>query len=89
MINFIFSDAAIIFQKCTLLSHLPIPGWQNTITAHGCMDDDASNQTDLSFRFCVVATDDDLSRAKLATMEAYLVQLLEAYSRVVFMESTI
>jgi hypothetical protein len=53
------------------------------------MDDDASNQADLSFRFCVVATNDDLSRAKMATMEAYLVQLLEAYSRVVFMESTI
>jgi hypothetical protein len=53
------------------------------------MDDDARNQAGFSLRFCVLAADDDLSRAKATTMEMYLVYQLEACSLVIFMESSI
>lgn len=86
-VDFIFGDATAVFQKCTILARLPVPGEQNTITAQGRMK--ADDATGFSFQFCTVAADDDLSHGAGAAVETYLGRPWGPYSRVVFMECSI
>lgn len=86
-VDFIFGNAAAVFQKCTILARLPLPKQKNTITAQGRKK--ADDATGFSFQFCTVAADDDLSHGAGATVETYLGRPWEAYSRVVFMKCSI
>lgn len=86
-VDFIFGDATAVFQKCTILARLPLPGQKNTITAQG--RNKADGATGFSFQFCDVSADDELSHGADATVETYLGRPWEAYSRVVFMECNI
>ncbi|URD92484.1 Pectinesterase [Musa troglodytarum] len=83
-VDFIFGDAAVVFQSCDVLSRLPGPGQINTITAQGRRDPDES--TGFSFQFCNVSADADLvgNTNRTAT---YLGRPWRQYSRTVFMES--
>jgi pectinesterase len=84
-VDFIFGDAAAVFQNCDILARLPIQGQQNTVTAEG--RDKPDSKGGFCFQSCTVAADDDL--AKASGVETYLGRPWKAYSRVIFMESTI
>lgn len=84
-VDFIFGDAAAVFQNCDILARLPIQGQQNTLTAEG--RDKPDSNGGFCFQSCTVAADDDL--AKASGVETYLGRPWKAYSRVIFMKSTI
>uniref|UniRef100_J3MZR7 Pectinesterase n=1 Tax=Oryza brachyantha TaxID=4533 RepID=J3MZR7_ORYBR len=84
-VDFIFGDAAAVFQRCTVLARLPLPGQQNTITAQS-RGSAAETTTGFSFQHCDVRADDDLLRA--TGVETYLGRPWGPFSRVVFMECT-
>ncbi|CAN6204936.1 unnamed protein product [Urochloa humidicola] len=90
-VDFVFGDAAAVFQSCTLLARLPIPGQENTITAQG--RDLANSSGGFCFQSCTVAADKNLlahAAAKGALpVQTFLGRPWKAFSRVVFMQSTI
>ncbi|XP_062193623.1 probable pectinesterase/pectinesterase inhibitor 32 [Phragmites australis] len=83
-VDFIFGDAAAIFQNCTILARLPMNGQPNVITAQARAD--ATHRTGFTFQFCTVAADDELVHANY-TVKTYLGRPWQAYSRVIFMQS--
>ncbi|KAL6661932.1 hypothetical protein ACP70R_001316 [Stipagrostis hirtigluma subsp. patula] len=85
-VDFVFGAASAVFQKCTILARLPLPGQQNTITAQG--RDSSTNNSGFVFQRCTVVADDDLSHAH-AAVETYLGRPWKAFSRTIFMQSTI
>lgn len=82
-VDFIFGDAAAVFQKCTIVARRPMKGQQNTITAHS--RDSAVEDTGFVFQFCPVVADDELVRADFP-VKTYLGRPWLEYARVVFME---
>ncbi|TVU23862.1 hypothetical protein EJB05_26246, partial [Eragrostis curvula] len=83
-VDFIFGDAAVLFQNCTIFARLPIKGQPNTITAQGRLD--PTKNTGFSFQHCTVSADDELARANFS-VKIFLSRPWTAYSRVVFMQS--
>ncbi|OEL35663.1 putative pectinesterase/pectinesterase inhibitor 44, partial [Dichanthelium oligosanthes] len=86
-VDFIFGDAAAVFQNCNILARLPIQGQENTITAQG--RGIAGDTGGFCFQSCTVAADKDLAAHAEGTVQTYLDRPWKAYSRVIFMESTI
>uniref|UniRef100_A0A0E0LVG0 Pectinesterase n=1 Tax=Oryza punctata TaxID=4537 RepID=A0A0E0LVG0_ORYPU len=96
-VDFVFGNAAAVFQNCTLAARLPLPDQKNSITAQGRLDGNMT--TGFAFQFCNVTADDDLQRALqgggnqsspvAATTQTYLGRPWKQYSRVVFMQSYI
>ncbi|CAM0878314.1 unnamed protein product [Alopecurus aequalis] len=82
-VDFIFGDAAAVFQKCTIVARKPIKDQEITITAHG--RDNAVEATGFVFQFCTVVADDELARADFQ-VKTYLGRPWRVYARVVFME---
>ncbi|RCV29029.1 hypothetical protein SETIT_5G450500v2 [Setaria italica] len=85
-VDFIFGDAAAVFQSCTLLARLPILGQENTITAQGRVR--AGDAGGFCLQSCTVAADEDLA-ARGAVVQTYLGRPWKPFSRVVFMQGTI
>ncbi|WVZ92658.1 hypothetical protein U9M48_038704 [Paspalum notatum var. saurae] len=85
-VDFVFGNAAAVFQGCTLLARLPLPDQKNSVTAQGRLD--ANMTTGFAFQFCNVSAHDDLLAAANAT-QTYLGRPWKQYSRVVFMQSFI
>lgn len=83
-VDFIFGDAAAVFQNCQLLAKKGLPNQKNTITAQGRKD--PNEPTGFSFQFCNVSADSDLLPFVNST-QTYLGRPWKAYSRTVFMES--
>ncbi|GJN03663.1 hypothetical protein PR202_ga21134 [Eleusine coracana subsp. coracana] len=92
-VDFVFGNAAAVFQNCTLLARLPLPEQKNSVTAQGRLD--ANMTTGFAFQFCNVSAADDLLRAAAAagnngtSTQTYLGRPWKRYSRVVFMQSWI
>ncbi|XP_062195111.1 pectinesterase-like [Phragmites australis] len=95
-VDFVFGNAAAVFQNCTLLARLPLPDQKNSVTAQGRLD--ANMTTGFAFQFCKVSAHDDLLRAQqggagnqtaAAPTQTYLGRPWKQYSRVVFMQSYI
>jgi pectinesterase len=86
-VDFIFGDAAAVFQKCDIRARKPIRGQENTITAHGRVR--AGDSGGFSFQACTVGVDDDLAHAAKGTVQTYLGRPWKPFSRVVFMQNTI
>jgi pectinesterase len=91
-VDFVFGNAAAVFQNCTLLARLPLPEQKNSVTAQGRID--ASMTTGFAFQFCNVSADADLLRALAAAngtaaTQTFLGRPWKQYSRVVFMQSYI
>ncbi|KAK7328640.1 hypothetical protein VNO77_22754 [Canavalia gladiata] len=85
-VDFIFGQAAVVFQKCQILAKKGLPKQQNTIAAQG-----ATTPTQLSafsFQFCNISADYDLLPL-VRTTSTYLGRPWKAYSRTVFMQSYI
>ncbi|KAG6508273.1 pectinesterase/pectinesterase inhibitor PPE8B-like [Zingiber officinale] len=80
-IDFVFGDAAAVFQNCELSARLPLPNQKNAFTAQGRRD--PNQNTGFSFQFCNVTGEADLTNAT----PTYLGRPWKEYSRVVFMQS--
>ncbi|RLM62321.1 pectinesterase-like [Panicum miliaceum] len=91
-VDFVFGNAAAVFQNCLLLARLPLPAQKNSVTAQGRLD--ANMTTGFAFQFCNVSAHGELLAASgagngTAAAQTYLGRPWKQYSRVVFMESYI
>ncbi|KAF3776680.1 putative pectinesterase/pectinesterase inhibitor 13 [Nymphaea thermarum] len=85
-IDFIFGDAAAIFQNCMIVIRKPLPNQQNTITAHGRTD--KNEPTGIVIQNCKILADKKLLQDRLK-IPSYLGRPWKQYSRTVVMESII
>ncbi|CAL5005938.1 unnamed protein product [Urochloa decumbens] len=95
-VDFVFGNAAAVFQNCTFLARLPLPSQKNSVTAQGRLD--ANMTTGFAFQFCNVSAHDELLAASAGggngtaappQTQTYLGRPWKEYSRVVFMQSYI
>ncbi|XP_019085880.1 PREDICTED: probable pectinesterase/pectinesterase inhibitor 13 [Camelina sativa] len=85
-IDFIFGDAAAIFQNCNIFIRKGLPGQKNTVTAQGRVD--KFQTTGFVVHNCKIAANEDLKPVK-AEYKSYLGRPWKNYSRTIVMESTI
>lgn len=85
-VDFIFGNAAVVFQNCNIYARLPISGQSNTITAQGRTD--PNQNTGTSIHNCRVAAASDLAAANGST-KSYLGRPWKQYSMTVYMQSFI
>ncbi|KAL8143041.1 hypothetical protein V2J09_016073 [Rumex salicifolius] len=85
-VDFIFGNAAAVFQDCNLYPRLPMSGQFNAITAQGRTD--PNQNTGTSMINCTVKPAADLAAAN-STTQTYLGRPWKQYSRTVYMESNI
>ncbi|KAG7618247.1 unnamed protein product [Arabidopsis thaliana] len=85
-VDFIFGDAAAIFQNCDIFIRKGLPGQKNTVTAQGRVD--KFQTTGFVIHNCTVAPNEDLKPVK-AQFKSYLGRPWKPHSRTVVMESTI
>ena len=81
-VDFIFGDAAVVFQNCNIYIRTPMSGQKNTVTAQGRQD--PNENTGIVIHNSRVAAAGDLSSFK-----SYLGRPWKKYSRTVFMKSTL
>ncbi|GER55269.1 plant invertase/pectin methylesterase inhibitor [Striga asiatica] len=83
-IDFIFGDAAVVFQGCTLLVRKPLDNQQNIVTAQGRKD--VRQPTGLVIQNCTFKADPEYypHRNKI---KSYLGRPWKEYSRTIIMES--
>ncbi|GKC10354.1 putative pectinesterase/pectinesterase inhibitor 45 [Tanacetum coccineum] len=85
-IDFIFGDAAAIFQTCDILIRKPMVNQQNTVTAQGRID--KHETTGFVLQKCKISADPSLGPEKVKTA-SYLGRPIKEFSRTVVMESEI
>nr|XP_043635248.1 probable pectinesterase/pectinesterase inhibitor 12 [Erigeron canadensis] len=85
-IDYIFGNAAVVFQGCNIISRMPMPGQFTVISAQS--RDSLDQQTGISFQNCSVLATDDL-RNTTQVIKSYLGRPWRPYSRTVFIESYI
>uniref|UniRef100_A0A7N0THH6 Pectinesterase n=1 Tax=Kalanchoe fedtschenkoi TaxID=63787 RepID=A0A7N0THH6_KALFE len=81
-VDFIFGNAAVVFQNCNMLPRRPLPGQTNVITAQGKTDPNMNTGT--SIQGCVVAPFEDLTGVK-----SYLGRPWKDYSTTIYMNSSL
>ncbi|KAK1288088.1 putative pectinesterase/pectinesterase inhibitor 25 [Acorus calamus] len=85
-VDFIFGNAASVFQGCTLYARKPMPGQKNAFTAQGRTD--PNQVTGISIQNCTVTGAMELAMDPNGT-ENYLGRPWKEYSRTVYMQSFI
>ncbi|VAI38402.1 unnamed protein product [Triticum turgidum subsp. durum] len=85
-VDFIFGDAAAVFQRCVLLVKDPLPGKPGVVTAHGRRDRQQTTGFVLH-RTRIVA--DEALASKSSTVKTFLGRPWKEYSRVIVIESVI
>ncbi|CAI9103451.1 OLC1v1001938C2 [Oldenlandia corymbosa var. corymbosa] len=83
-IDFIFGNAAVVFQSCNIYNRLPMPGQFNTVTAQGRTD--INQNTGTSIQNCTVTAAPDLATSNGTTL-TYLGRPWQNYSRTIVMQS--
>ncbi|KAL9265960.1 putative pectinesterase/pectinesterase inhibitor 41 [Drosera capensis] len=83
-IDFIFGNAAVVFQDCNIFPRQPLQGQFNTITAQGRTD--PNQNTGTSIQGATITAAPDLASSNF-TVETYLGRPWKNYSTTVFMES--
>ncbi|GAB2291599.1 Probable pectinesterase/pectinesterase inhibitor 12 [Dionaea muscipula] len=83
-IDFIFGNAAVIFQASNIVSRTPLPGQFTVITAQS--RDNPDENTGISIQNCSVLATDELYASNVSS---FLGRPWREYSRVVFMRSYI
>ncbi|MED6121648.1 hypothetical protein PIB30_032189 [Stylosanthes scabra] len=83
-VDFIFGNAAVVFQNCNIFPRLPMTGQFNTITAQGRTN--PNQNTGMSIHNATVRPADDLAPL-VGAVKTYLGRPWKQYSRTVFMES--
>lgn len=85
-VDFIFGDAAAVFQNCMIYMRKPLESQQNVMTAQGRADKRETTGTVL--QNCKILADDKLAPEK-AKFKSFLGRPWKEYSRTVIMESEI
>ncbi|KAL0908443.1 hypothetical protein M5K25_022938 [Dendrobium thyrsiflorum] len=85
-VDFIFGNAAVVFQGCNLIAKKPMPTQTNVVTAQS--RDDPNENTGISIQNCSVLASDDLASDKGGT-KTYLGRPWRLYSTTVYIESYI
>lgn len=85
-IDFIFGDAAAIFQNCLIYIRKPMDNQQNIVTAQGRTD--KRETTGIVLHNCSILPDKDFEPVK-SNFKSYLGRPWKEYSRTIVMESTI
>ncbi|CAN4101918.1 unnamed protein product [Withania somnifera] len=85
-VDFIFGNAAVVFQNCNLYARKPNPNQKNLFTAQG--REDPNQNTGISILNCKVAAASDLVPV-LSSFKNYLGRPWKEYSRTVFLLSNI
>ncbi|GLJ10958.1 hypothetical protein SUGI_0138830 [Cryptomeria japonica] len=83
-VDFIFGNAAVVFQDCTLLARKPMDNQQNLFTAQGRTD--PNQNTGISIQNCNVTAASDLVPV-ISSFPTYLGRPWKEYSRTVYMQS--
>ncbi|KAJ6334466.1 hypothetical protein OIU78_011366 [Salix suchowensis] len=83
-VDFIFGNAAVVFQNCNLYPRLPMSGQFNAITAQGRKD--PNQNTGTSLHNCNIRAADDLASSS-SKVQTYLGRPWKEYSRTVYMQS--
>ncbi|KAF7138647.1 hypothetical protein RHSIM_Rhsim07G0193100 [Rhododendron simsii] len=83
-VDFIFGNAAVVFQNCNIYPRLPMVGQYNTITAQGRTD--LSQNTDTSIQNCNITAASDVASSN-GTVKTFLGRPWMEYSRTVYMFS--
>jgi len=84
-VDYVFGNAAVVFQDCTLYSRLPMAGQSNTVTAQGRTD--PNQNTGTTIQGCTVAAAPDLAANTAFPVATYLGRPWKLYSRTVIMQS--
>eukprot|EP00253_Pinus_taeda_P021026 PITA_21026 len=85
-VDFIFGNAAVVFQSCTLVPRKPGANQKNAITAQGRTD--PNQNTGTSIHNCKISPHADLVPVK-SSFPTYLGRPWKEYSRTVYMQSYI
>lgn len=85
-VDFIFGNAAVVFQNCTLIARKPMSNQKNIVTAQGRTDPNQNTAT--SIQNCQVIASSDLTPVK-AKIPSYLGRPWKEYSRTVYIQSYI
>ncbi|KAE8711538.1 putative Pectinesterase PPE8B precursor [Hibiscus syriacus] len=83
-VDFIFGNAAVVFENCNIYPRLPLPHQHNIITAQGRTD--PNQETGISIDNCVIKAADDLASSRGAK-KTYLGRPWKKYSRTVYVQS--
>ncbi|XP_062209267.1 pectinesterase-like [Phragmites australis] len=86
-VDYIFGNAAVVFQDCTLYSRLPMAGQSNTVTAQGRTD--PNQNTGTTIQGCTIAAAPDLAANTAFPVATYLGRPWKLYSRTVIMQSEV
>ncbi|KAK2649524.1 hypothetical protein Ddye_017013 [Dipteronia dyeriana] len=84
-VDFIFGNAAVVLQSCSLYPRLPMSGQFNAITAQGRTD--PNQNTGTSIHNCTIKASNDLASSN-RTVQTYLGRPWKEYSRTVYMQSS-
>ncbi|XP_073283752.1 probable pectinesterase/pectinesterase inhibitor 7 [Primulina huaijiensis] len=85
-VDFIFGNAAVVFQNCNMYPRLPMSNQFNAITAQGRTD--PNQNTGISIQNCTIQAADDLANST-TNIKTYLGRPWKEYSRTVYMQSYI
>ncbi|KAA8545198.1 hypothetical protein F0562_019913 [Nyssa sinensis] len=85
-VDFIFGNAAAVFQSCNMYPRLPMQGQFNAITAQGRTD--INQNTGTSIQNCSIKAADDLASSN-GTTQTFLGRPWKQYSRTIYMQSFI
>lgn len=85
-VDFIFGNAAVVFQNCNLYARKPDPKQKNLFTAQG--REDPNQNTGISILNCKIAAAADLIPVQ-STFKSYLGRPWKKYSRTVYLNSFI
>ncbi|XP_058722068.1 probable pectinesterase/pectinesterase inhibitor 47 [Vicia villosa] len=85
-VDFIFGNAAVVFQNCNIYARKPLPNQKNAVTAQGRTD--PNQNTGISIQNCTVDAAPDLA-GDLNSTSSYLGRPWKIYSRTVYMQSYI
>ncbi|PON72075.1 Pectinesterase inhibitor domain containing protein [Parasponia andersonii] len=83
-VDFIFGNAAVVFQNCSIYARKPMPMQKNTITAQNRKD--PNQNTGISIHACRILATSDLE-ASQGSFPTYLGRPWKMYSRVVYLMS--
>ncbi|KAF2307279.1 hypothetical protein GH714_026068 [Hevea brasiliensis] len=85
-IDYIFGNAAVVFQNCKIYARLPLDNQFNAVTAQGRID--PNQNTGTSIQNCSILAAEDLASSN-GTTKSYLGRPWKEYSRTVVMQSFI
>jgi pectinesterase len=83
-VDFIFGNAAVVFQNCNIYPRMPMRGQFIAITAQGRTD--PNQNTGTSIHNCTIRAADDLASSN-TSVPTYLGRPWKDYSRTVYMQS--